>query len=54
MVLANDYVAYALPTPYDLAETLAQLVERPPDDRLVTSEVAAASVITATWTSAGE
>lgn len=54
LVLANDYVAYANATPYDLAEALVQLVERPADERVVAAEVAAASVKATTWTAASE
>jgi glycosyltransferase involved in cell wall biosynthesis len=54
LVLANDHIAYALATPYDLANALAKLVERPVDERVVAAEVAAASVKAATWSSTSE
>ena len=54
LVLANDYVAYALATPYDLADALSELVERQADERVVAAEVAAASVKAATWDAASE
>jgi O-antigen biosynthesis protein len=54
LVLANDHVMYAPATPYDLADAITQLVERPADERLVAAEAAAASVKSATWNSSAE
>jgi O-antigen biosynthesis protein len=53
MVLANDHVAYAPATPFELAEALCALVERPPAARAAAARAAAASVRGISWDDAG-
>lgn len=53
MVLDNPHVAYAPATPFDLANALSALVDRPASDRQSAAEVAAASVQGQTWGDAG-
>jgi O-antigen biosynthesis protein len=53
VVLANDHVVYAPATPFDLADALAALVERPPAERRAAAERAAASVETTSWPESG-
>jgi glycosyltransferase involved in cell wall biosynthesis len=49
MVLDNPYVAYAPATPFELADALCRLVERPPAERVAHARAAAASVGSRTW-----
>ncbi len=53
IVLDNQQVAYAPATPFDLANALAALVERPAAERRAAAEAAAASVQGASWSDAG-
>lgn len=53
MVLANDHVAYAPATPFELAAKLCELVERPLAERQAAAEAAAASVVETSWDDAG-
>src|SRR3954447_20504744 len=53
VVLANDEVAYARPTPADLAEALSGLVWAPAPERDARAEAAAASVADVSWDRAG-
>jgi beta-1,2-rhamnosyltransferase WsaF-like protein len=53
MVLANDHVAYAPATPFELAQTLHELVARPLAARAAAAQEAAASVRGASWDEAG-
>ena len=53
IVLDNPSVAYAQATPFDLANALAGLVERPAAERATTAAAAAASVQEASWEDAG-
>jgi O-antigen biosynthesis protein len=53
MVLANERVAYAAPTPHDLATTLSQLVSRSPADIAASAATASASVAGRSWAEAG-
>lgn len=53
IVLANPEVAYAQATPFDLANTLTALVERPAAERSAAAAAAAASVQDASWDDAG-
>jgi hypothetical protein len=54
VVLDNDAVAYAHATPFELADALSALVERPLPERTAAAEAAAASVAgDATWEQAG-
>jgi glycosyltransferase involved in cell wall biosynthesis len=53
VVLDNPEVAYAPATPFDLANALAALVERPPEERRAAAQAAAASVQGASWGDAG-
>jgi O-antigen biosynthesis protein len=53
VVLDNPEVAYASPTPFDLADALARLVERPAPERRAAAVTAAASVRGASWADAG-
>jgi glycosyltransferase involved in cell wall biosynthesis len=53
MVLDNAHVAYAPATPFELAETLCALVERPVAERARAAEAAAESVQGASWDDAG-
>jgi glycosyltransferase involved in cell wall biosynthesis len=53
LVLDNPSVLYAPATPFDLANALAGLVERGPDERAALATEAAASVRGASWGEAG-
>lgn len=53
MVLDNPEVAYAPATPFDLANALSLLVERPLGERLAAAKAAAASVEDTSWDDAG-
>ena len=54
VVLDNPEVAYAPATPFDLANALSALVERPAAERSAAAARAAASVQTSSWEEAGE
>jgi O-antigen biosynthesis protein len=53
IVLENQEVRYAPATPFELANALSALVERPPAERRLAARVAAASVQGASWDDAG-
>lgn len=53
VVLDNEHVAYAPPTPFELADALAALVRRPAAERAAAAAAAATSVRTTTWDAAG-
>jgi glycosyltransferase involved in cell wall biosynthesis len=53
LVLANDHVAYAPATPFELAAKLCELVERPLDARQAAAGAASASVRESSWDEAG-
>jgi O-antigen biosynthesis protein len=53
LVLDNDQVTYAPATPFDLADALSALVERPAAERAARAERAAASVRSRSWAEAG-
>jgi O-antigen biosynthesis protein len=53
LVLDNSHVAYAPATPFELAETLSALVERPVAERRAAADAAAESVLGASWDDAG-
>jgi hypothetical protein len=53
IVLDNEHVAYAQPTPFDLAAELTRLVRRPGAAQLADAQAAAASVQGTTWEQAG-
>jgi O-antigen biosynthesis protein len=53
MVLDNPHVAYAPATPFDLANALSLLVDRPDEEREATARTAAASVHGKSWDDAG-
>lgn len=53
IVLDNDHVAYAPATPFELANALGALVDRPASERAEAANVAAASVSSTTWQQAG-
>jgi glycosyltransferase involved in cell wall biosynthesis len=53
MVLANDHVAYAPATPFELAAKLCEVVERPLAERHAAAQAAAASVQATSWEDAG-
>jgi len=53
VVLDNSEVAYAPATPFELADALSALVERPQAERAAAAEAAAASVQGASWAHAG-
>jgi glycosyltransferase involved in cell wall biosynthesis len=53
MVLENPEVVYAPPTPFDLANALSALLERPVQERAVGARTAAASVAGTSWQDAG-
>lgn len=53
LVLANDHVAYAPATPFELAAKLCELVERPLEARRAAAEAASASVDETSWDDAG-
>jgi O-antigen biosynthesis protein len=54
IVLDNPHVAYAAPTPFDIANRLSELVERRPEERTAAATEAAASVQGTTWDEAGD
>jgi O-antigen biosynthesis protein len=54
LVLDNDHVAYANATPFELADALCALVERPAVERAAAAAAAADSVQATTWDQAGE
>jgi O-antigen biosynthesis protein len=54
VVLDNPEVAYAPATPFDLADRLSSLVERPMAERSAAAEAAAASVQGTSWDAAGD
>ena len=54
IVLRNDHVAYAPPTPFGLAAALSECVERSRSERAAVAEAAASSVASTTWERAGE
>jgi glycosyltransferase involved in cell wall biosynthesis len=54
LVLDNSHVVYAEATPFDLANTLGMLVERPLRERLAACTAAAASVQGTSWDDAGD
>ena len=53
-MLDNEHVAYASATPFELADALSALVERPASERVAAARAAAASVQGASWESAGD
>lgn len=53
VVLDNSEVAYAAATPFELADALSTLVERPLDGRAAAADAAAASVAAMSWDDAG-
>jgi O-antigen biosynthesis protein len=53
MVLDNPEVVYAPATPFDLANALSALVERPAKERAAAAQTAAASVAGTSWQDAG-
>ena len=53
VVLDNSEVIYARPTPFELADALCALAERPLASRLAAAEAAAASVQDSSWDDAG-
>jgi glycosyltransferase involved in cell wall biosynthesis len=53
IVLDNDHVVYAPPTPFELADALCALVERPEAEREAAAAAAAASVQSRSWADAG-
>jgi WsaF, C-terminal domain len=53
VVLANDDVMYAEPTPYGLADALGRLVSRPAGDIAAGAAAASASVVGRSWDEAG-
>ena len=53
IVLDNDEVVYVPPTPFELADALVALVERPAADRAAAAEAAANSVQSRSWADAG-
>jgi glycosyltransferase involved in cell wall biosynthesis len=53
IVLDNEHVAYAPATPFEIAEALCAIVERPVSERAAAAEAAAASVRGASWADAG-
>jgi hypothetical protein len=53
IVLDNDKVVYAPPTPFELADALCALVERPRAERDAAAADAAASVQSRSWADAG-
>jgi glycosyltransferase involved in cell wall biosynthesis len=54
IVLDNDNVAYANATPFELADRLSALVERPLAERTAAAAAASASVADASWEKAGD
>lgn len=53
IVLDNDRVVYAPPTPFELADALSALVERPAAERDAAAEAASRSVQSRSWHDAG-
>lgn len=53
IVLDNDKVVYAPATPFELADKLCALVERPPAERRAAAETASRSVESRSWHDAG-
>ena len=53
IVLDNDEVVYVPPTPFELADALVALVERPAADQVRAAEAAARSVQSRSWADAG-
>jgi glycosyltransferase involved in cell wall biosynthesis len=53
VVLDNEHVAYASPTPFDLAATLSAIVSRPAAERAERAAAAAASVEARSWEESG-
>lgn len=53
VVLDNDRVEYARPTPFELAEALSRLVSRSPADQAAAAAEAAASVDSISWEESG-
>jgi glycosyltransferase involved in cell wall biosynthesis len=53
VVLDNDRVEYARPTPFDLAEALSRLVSCTPADQAKAAAAAAASVDSISWEESG-
>ncbi len=53
VVLANDQVAYARPTPFDIAEALSRLVEVPGERREAAATAAVHSVGSTSWERSG-
>jgi O-antigen biosynthesis protein len=53
IVLDNDHIAYAAATPFELADALCGLVERPPAQRAAAARAAAASVEGISWDAVG-
>ena len=53
VVLDNEHVAYAAPAPFELADALSALVERPLPERAAAATAAAASVRGASWEAEG-
>jgi glycosyltransferase involved in cell wall biosynthesis len=53
VVLDNDHVAYSPPTPFELAQTISQLLASNSDRRAARAEEAAASVETVRWEDSG-
>jgi O-antigen biosynthesis protein len=53
VVLDNDHIAYAPATPFELADALSALVERPLAERGAAARAAAASVQGCSWAEAG-
>lgn len=54
IVLDNEHVVYAPPTPFELANALSALVTRPAGERAAAAAAAAASVSGTTWETAGD
>jgi aspartyl/asparaginyl beta-hydroxylase (cupin superfamily) len=53
VVLANDLVEYAAPTPVELMNALSRLVSRPLEARTAAAEAAGASVDAISWAESG-
>lgn len=53
VVLDNDRVAYAPATPFALSQMLSRLVSMPPEERVASAELAAASVEAVSWEESG-
>jgi glycosyltransferase involved in cell wall biosynthesis len=53
VVLDNEHVAYAEPTPFEIAEALSEIVSRPAAERVERANAAAASVEEASWGESG-